>query len=147
MNKCIATRYNDSNGNSRVPSPSPSVSRPVSLTVPSLLGKDSGSLCHGSAGSLVEAVSVCHFVCIQVELKQSSVERIFCFSLTSCPLSVTVPCGTAQYPSEPLDLTCVSAADHTLTLWMVLCCLVVLRTIRALCHFFVQVRNRPISSA
>ncbi|XP_028426006.1 voltage-dependent L-type calcium channel subunit alpha-1C isoform X6 [Perca flavescens] len=57
--------YNDSNGNSRVPSPSPSVSvsnqrpqRPVSLTVPSLLGKDSSSLCHGSAGSLVEAVLI-----------------------------------------------------------------------------------------
>lgn len=48
-----------------MPSPSPSVSvsdqrppRPVSLTVPSLLGKDSSSLSHGSAGSLVEAVSV-----------------------------------------------------------------------------------------
>lgn len=60
-------RYNDSNGNSPVPSPSPTPSmpassqrapRPVSLTVPSLLGKDSSSLCHGSAGSLVEAVSM-----------------------------------------------------------------------------------------
>ncbi|XP_077956407.1 voltage-dependent L-type calcium channel subunit alpha-1C isoform X10 [Gasterosteus aculeatus] len=54
--------YNDSNGNSRGPSPSPGVSnqrpRPVSLTVPSLLGKDSSSLCHGSAGSLVEAVLI-----------------------------------------------------------------------------------------
>ncbi|XP_078798392.1 voltage-dependent L-type calcium channel subunit alpha-1C isoform X28 [Oryzias latipes] len=57
--------YSDSNGNSRVPSPSPSVSassqrapRPVSLTVPSLLGKDSTSLSHGSAGSLVEAVLI-----------------------------------------------------------------------------------------
>ncbi|KAK1906165.1 Voltage-dependent L-type calcium channel subunit alpha-1S [Dissostichus eleginoides] len=54
--------YNDSNGNSRGPSPSPNPSvsnqrppRPVSLTVPSLLGKDSSSLWHGSAGSLVEA--------------------------------------------------------------------------------------------
>ncbi|XP_067346726.1 voltage-dependent L-type calcium channel subunit alpha-1C isoform X25 [Channa argus] len=57
--------YSDSNGNSRGPSPSPtSVSnpmppRPVSLTVPSLLGKDSSLLSHGSAGSLVEAVSAC----------------------------------------------------------------------------------------
>ncbi|XP_076731606.1 voltage-dependent L-type calcium channel subunit alpha-1C isoform X2 [Maylandia zebra] len=59
--------YNDSNGNSPVPSPSPTPSmpassqrapRPVSLTVPSLLGKDSSSLCHGSAGSLVEAVLI-----------------------------------------------------------------------------------------
>ncbi|KAE8281411.1 Voltage-dependent L-type calcium channel subunit alpha-1C [Larimichthys crocea] len=56
--------YSDSNGNSRVPSPSTSVSvptqrpRPVSLTVPSLLGKDSSSLSHGSAGSLVEAVLI-----------------------------------------------------------------------------------------
>uniref|UniRef100_A0A3Q1BVX0 Voltage-dependent L-type calcium channel subunit alpha n=1 Tax=Amphiprion ocellaris TaxID=80972 RepID=A0A3Q1BVX0_AMPOC len=57
--------YSDSNGNSRVPSPSPSMSassqrapRPVSLTVPSLLGKDSSSLSHGSAGSLVEAVLI-----------------------------------------------------------------------------------------
>ncbi|XP_045927644.1 voltage-dependent L-type calcium channel subunit alpha-1C isoform X6 [Micropterus dolomieu] len=57
--------YSDSNGNSRVPSPSPSVSgsnqrppRPVSLTVPSLLGKDSSSLSRGSAGSLVEAVLI-----------------------------------------------------------------------------------------
>uniref|UniRef100_A0A3B4GYE9 Voltage-dependent L-type calcium channel subunit alpha n=1 Tax=Pundamilia nyererei TaxID=303518 RepID=A0A3B4GYE9_9CICH len=50
-----------------VPSPSPTPSmpassqrapRPVSLTVPSLLGKDSSSLCHGSAGSLVEAVLI-----------------------------------------------------------------------------------------
>lgn len=58
--------YSDSNGNSRVSSPSPNPSmpgvnqrppRPVSLTVPSLLGKDSSSLSHGSAGSLVEAVS------------------------------------------------------------------------------------------
>lgn len=31
--------------------------RPLSLTVPSLLGKDNSSLSHGSAGSLVEAVS------------------------------------------------------------------------------------------
>uniref|UniRef100_H2UWT8 Voltage-dependent L-type calcium channel subunit alpha n=1 Tax=Takifugu rubripes TaxID=31033 RepID=H2UWT8_TAKRU len=49
----------------RVPSPSPSVSvsaqrpaRPLSLTVPSLLGKDNSSLTHGSAGSLVEAVLI-----------------------------------------------------------------------------------------
>ncbi|XP_075886257.1 voltage-dependent L-type calcium channel subunit alpha-1C [Nelusetta ayraudi] len=54
--------YSDSNGNSRGNSPSPGVSnqrpRPVSLTVPSLLGKDSSSLSHGSAGSLVEAVLI-----------------------------------------------------------------------------------------
>ncbi|XP_072311304.1 voltage-dependent L-type calcium channel subunit alpha-1C [Eucyclogobius newberryi] len=63
--------YNDSNGNSRAPSPSTSgvqcrapgnasgrAPRPVSLTVPSLLGKDSCSLSHGSAGSLVEAVLI-----------------------------------------------------------------------------------------
>ncbi|XP_035477439.2 voltage-dependent L-type calcium channel subunit alpha-1C isoform X1 [Scophthalmus maximus] len=57
--------YSDSNGNSRGPSPTPSGSvsnqrapRPVSLTVPSLLGKDSSSLYHGSAGSLVEAVLI-----------------------------------------------------------------------------------------
>ncbi|KAM7367119.1 hypothetical protein PAMP_015043 [Pampus punctatissimus] len=57
--------YSDSNGNSRVPSPSPTSDmsnqrppRPVSLTVPSLLGKDSSSLSHGSAGSLVEAVLI-----------------------------------------------------------------------------------------
>uniref|UniRef100_A0A8D3C4H6 Voltage-dependent L-type calcium channel subunit alpha n=1 Tax=Scophthalmus maximus TaxID=52904 RepID=A0A8D3C4H6_SCOMX len=49
----------------RGPSPTPSGSvsnqrapRPVSLTVPSLLGKDSSSLYHGSAGSLVEAVLI-----------------------------------------------------------------------------------------
>uniref|UniRef100_A0A3Q3W2V9 Voltage-dependent L-type calcium channel subunit alpha n=1 Tax=Mola mola TaxID=94237 RepID=A0A3Q3W2V9_MOLML len=49
--------------NCGVPSPSPSVSasnqrppRPVSLTVPSLLGTDSCSLSHGSAGSLVEVL-------------------------------------------------------------------------------------------
>lgn len=68
MTLFIARRYNDSNGNSRGPSPSPGVSnqrpRPVSLTVPSLLGKDSSSLCHGSAGSLVEAVSLCVCVCV-----------------------------------------------------------------------------------
>uniref|UniRef100_A0A8D3D245 Voltage-dependent L-type calcium channel subunit alpha n=1 Tax=Scophthalmus maximus TaxID=52904 RepID=A0A8D3D245_SCOMX len=49
--------------NSEYPTPSGSVSnqrapRPVSLTVPSLLGKDSSSLYHGSAGSLVEAVLI-----------------------------------------------------------------------------------------
>ncbi|KAM3859014.1 voltage-dependent L-type calcium channel subunit alpha-1C-like [Diretmus argenteus] len=55
--------YVDSNGNSPSPTPSVSVSnqrapRPVSLTVPSLLGKDTSSLSHGSAGSLVEAVLI-----------------------------------------------------------------------------------------
>ncbi|XP_077400380.1 voltage-dependent L-type calcium channel subunit alpha-1C isoform X3 [Vanacampus margaritifer] len=59
--------YSDSNGNSRGPSPSPASAmpatnrrapRPVSLTVPSLLGHDSSSLSHGSAGSLVEAVLI-----------------------------------------------------------------------------------------
>ncbi|XP_070405065.1 voltage-dependent L-type calcium channel subunit alpha-1C isoform X18 [Nothobranchius furzeri] len=55
--------YSDSNGNSPSPAPSMSASsqrapRPVSLTVPSLLGKDSISLFHGSAGSLVEAVLI-----------------------------------------------------------------------------------------
>ncbi|KAJ0057386.1 hypothetical protein NL108_005284, partial [Boleophthalmus pectinirostris] len=53
--------YNDSNGNSRAPTPSTSgarAPRPVSLTVPSLLGTDSCSLSHGSAGSLVEAVLI-----------------------------------------------------------------------------------------
>uniref|UniRef100_M4A9M9 Voltage-dependent L-type calcium channel subunit alpha n=1 Tax=Xiphophorus maculatus TaxID=8083 RepID=M4A9M9_XIPMA len=44
------------------PSPTPASSqrapRPVSLTVPSLLGKDPSSLSHGSAGSLVEAVLI-----------------------------------------------------------------------------------------
>uniref|UniRef100_A0A3Q2E1B9 Voltage-dependent L-type calcium channel subunit alpha n=1 Tax=Cyprinodon variegatus TaxID=28743 RepID=A0A3Q2E1B9_CYPVA len=44
------------------PSPTPGSSqrarRPVSLTVPSLLGKDPSSLSHGSAGSLVEAVLI-----------------------------------------------------------------------------------------
>uniref|UniRef100_A0A672H3V6 Voltage-dependent L-type calcium channel subunit alpha-1C n=1 Tax=Salarias fasciatus TaxID=181472 RepID=A0A672H3V6_SALFA len=47
------------------PSPTPGASasnqrapRPVSLTVPSLLGKDPSSLTHGSAGSLVEAVLI-----------------------------------------------------------------------------------------
>ncbi|XP_027900261.1 voltage-dependent L-type calcium channel subunit alpha-1C isoform X10 [Xiphophorus couchianus] len=56
--------YNDSNGNSPVDSPSPTPAssqrapRPVSLTVPSLLGKDPSSLSHGSAGSLVEAVLI-----------------------------------------------------------------------------------------
>ncbi|XP_015247107.1 PREDICTED: voltage-dependent L-type calcium channel subunit alpha-1C-like isoform X3 [Cyprinodon variegatus] len=56
--------YSDSNGNSPVASPSPTpgssqrARRPVSLTVPSLLGKDPSSLSHGSAGSLVEAVLI-----------------------------------------------------------------------------------------
>ncbi|KAM8884318.1 voltage-dependent L-type calcium channel subunit alpha-1C isoform 4-T4 [Synchiropus picturatus] len=57
--------YTDSNGNSARPCPATSTSlptqraaRPVSLTVPSLLGKDPSSLSHGSAGSLVEAVLI-----------------------------------------------------------------------------------------
>lgn len=57
--------YSDSNGNSRGPSPNTTQGmsnqrppRPVSLTVPSLLGKDPSSLSHGSAGSLVEAVLI-----------------------------------------------------------------------------------------
>ncbi|XP_063073038.1 voltage-dependent L-type calcium channel subunit alpha-1C isoform X4 [Engraulis encrasicolus] len=51
--------YSDSNGNggggggSRARPP-----RPVSLTVPTLLGKDPSALTHGSAGSLVEAVLI-----------------------------------------------------------------------------------------
>uniref|UniRef100_A0A8C6WX58 Voltage-dependent L-type calcium channel subunit alpha n=1 Tax=Neogobius melanostomus TaxID=47308 RepID=A0A8C6WX58_9GOBI len=54
---------NCGNGNSRTPTPSTSGApgrspRPLSLTVPSLLGKDSSSLSHGSAGSLVEAVLI-----------------------------------------------------------------------------------------
>uniref|UniRef100_A0A3P8VIU5 Voltage-dependent L-type calcium channel subunit alpha n=1 Tax=Cynoglossus semilaevis TaxID=244447 RepID=A0A3P8VIU5_CYNSE len=49
-----------SRGHSPIPSGSASNQRPrpVSLTVPSLLGKDSSSLSHGSAGSLVEAVLI-----------------------------------------------------------------------------------------
>lgn len=81
VNNWIAPRYNDSNGNSPVPSPSPTPSvsnqrppRPVSLTVPSLLGKDPSSLSHGSAGSLVEAVSVCvnRLEKVTLKLKQCS---------------------------------------------------------------------------
>ncbi len=40
-----------------------------------------------------------------------------------------------------LDLACVSAANSTLTWLAVLCWRVVPRTIRALCHFFLQVKN------
>uniref|UniRef100_A0A3B5MEF3 Voltage-dependent L-type calcium channel subunit alpha-1C n=1 Tax=Xiphophorus couchianus TaxID=32473 RepID=A0A3B5MEF3_9TELE len=40
------------------PASSQRAPRPVSLTVPSLLGKDPSSLSHGSAGSLVEAVLI-----------------------------------------------------------------------------------------
>ncbi|XP_059895100.1 voltage-dependent L-type calcium channel subunit alpha-1C-like [Gadus macrocephalus] len=50
--------YNDSNGNTRVGSTNQRASRPVSLTVPSLLNQDATSLTHGSAGSLVEAVLI-----------------------------------------------------------------------------------------
>ncbi|CAL8318466.1 unnamed protein product [Lota lota] len=51
--------YSDSNGNTRVASVSNQrASRPVSLTVPSLLNQDATSLTHGSAGSLVEAVLI-----------------------------------------------------------------------------------------
>ncbi|KAL4640765.1 voltage-dependent L-type calcium channel subunit alpha-1C isoform X1 [Arapaima gigas] len=48
--------YGDSNGNSSQPRLRPP--RPVSLAVPPVLGKDSMQLCHGSAGSLVEAVLI-----------------------------------------------------------------------------------------
>ncbi|XP_077450070.1 voltage-dependent L-type calcium channel subunit alpha-1C isoform X2 [Stigmatopora argus] len=59
--------YGESNGNSRVPGPNPGCGapttdrrapRPVSLTVPSLLCRDSAASSHGSAGSLVEAVLI-----------------------------------------------------------------------------------------
>ncbi|XP_076141132.1 voltage-dependent L-type calcium channel subunit alpha-1C-like isoform X1 [Alosa pseudoharengus] len=48
--------YSDSNGNGAPPRARPP--RPVSLTVPTLLGRDDRSLSHGSAGSLVEAVLI-----------------------------------------------------------------------------------------
>ncbi|XP_028810171.1 voltage-dependent L-type calcium channel subunit alpha-1C isoform X2 [Denticeps clupeoides] len=48
--------YNDSNGNNTAPRQRPP--RPVSLTVPMVLGKEPSSLSHGSAGSLVEAVLI-----------------------------------------------------------------------------------------
>ncbi|CAL8337865.1 unnamed protein product [Arctogadus glacialis] len=50
--------YNDSNGNTRPGSTNQRASRPMSLTVPSLLNQDVTSLTHGSAGSLVEAVLI-----------------------------------------------------------------------------------------
>ncbi|XP_029103132.1 voltage-dependent L-type calcium channel subunit alpha-1C isoform X4 [Scleropages formosus] len=50
------TWYSDSNGNGSQTRLRPP--RPVSLAVPSMLGKDSTQLCHGSAGSLVEAVLI-----------------------------------------------------------------------------------------
>ncbi|KAI1888483.1 hypothetical protein AGOR_G00185610 [Albula goreensis] len=48
--------YSDSNGNNTGPSQRPP--RPVSLTVPPVVAKDSTLLSHGSAGSLVEAVLI-----------------------------------------------------------------------------------------
>ncbi|XP_061108501.1 voltage-dependent L-type calcium channel subunit alpha-1C [Conger conger] len=48
--------YNDSNGNSTGSSQRPP--RPVSLTVPPVVRRDSTLLSHGSAGSLVEAVLI-----------------------------------------------------------------------------------------
>ncbi|XP_036373460.1 voltage-dependent L-type calcium channel subunit alpha-1C isoform X1 [Megalops cyprinoides] len=48
--------YSDSNGNSTGPSTRPP--RPVSLTVPPVMGRESTMLSHGSAGSLVEAVLI-----------------------------------------------------------------------------------------
>lgn len=79
-NACVVSRYSDSNGNSPVASPSPTpgssqrARRPVSLTVPSLLGKDPSSLSHGSAGSLVEAVSLSS-ASINT-LKENSLEKV-----------------------------------------------------------------------
>uniref|UniRef100_A0A8C7X9Z8 Voltage-dependent L-type calcium channel subunit alpha n=1 Tax=Oryzias sinensis TaxID=183150 RepID=A0A8C7X9Z8_9TELE len=67
--KIPSLRLEGSNSHEKLNTSLPSVScgvsassqrapRPVSLTVPSLLGKDSTSLSHGSAGSLVEAVLI-----------------------------------------------------------------------------------------
>lgn len=100
----LLPRYSDSNGNSRVPSPSPSVSasnqrppRPASLTVPSLLGKDSSSLSHGSAGSLVEAVSVGGWVGARLEKVSSLVVLVTYSGVFSQRLNEPCLCTLAAF--------------------------------------------------
>uniref|UniRef100_A0A3P9JG00 Voltage-dependent L-type calcium channel subunit alpha n=1 Tax=Oryzias latipes TaxID=8090 RepID=A0A3P9JG00_ORYLA len=101
----------------RVPSPSPSVSassqrapRPVSLTVPSLLGKDSTSLSHGSAGSLVEAVSLCCYCKCVVSRENYFHCFMFIFLLT---VKVLISEGLGHFAQDPsfIEATKVELAD------------------------------------
>lgn len=113
--KYFALRYSDSNGNSRVPSPSVSASsqrapRPVSLTVPSLLGKDSTSLSHGSAGSLVEAVSLSRYCKCVVSRENYFHCFMFIFLLT---VKVLISEGLGHFAQDPsfIEATKVELAD------------------------------------
>lgn len=96
-----------------MPSPSPSVSasaqrpaRPLSLTVPSLLGKDNSSLSHGSAGSLVEAVRGI----LQKRPKQLNSNPIMSHLL---PLQVLISEGLAEFAQDPsfIEVTKAELAD------------------------------------
>lgn len=101
-----------------MPSPSPSVSgsnqrppRPVSLTVPSLLGKDSSSLSRGSAGSLVEAVSACVQVgegyTLIVSLHSAGAEAIL-----GCEDLLPFICLMSMIPNLGVETTAVSHRIH-----------------------------------
>lgn len=96
-----------------MPSPSPSVSvsaqrpaRPLSLTVPSLLGKDNNSLSHGSAGSLVEAVSEIH----RKGPKQVNSNQIMSRLLL---LQVLISEGLGEFAQDPsfIEVTKAELAD------------------------------------
>uniref|UniRef100_A0A3B3HST6 Voltage-dependent L-type calcium channel subunit alpha n=1 Tax=Oryzias latipes TaxID=8090 RepID=A0A3B3HST6_ORYLA len=97
--------------------PSPSVSassqrapRPVSLTVPSLLGKDSTSLSHGSAGSLVEAVSLSRYCKCVVSRENYFHCFMFIFLLT---VKVLISEGLGHFAQDPsfIEATKVELAD------------------------------------
>lgn len=99
-----------------MPSPSPSVSvstqrpaRPLSLTVPSLLGKDNSSLSHGSAGSLVEAVSENH----RKGPNQASSNQILSRRLLLLLLQVLISEGLAEFAQDPsfIEVTKAELAD------------------------------------
>uniref|UniRef100_A0A3P9JF42 Voltage-dependent L-type calcium channel subunit alpha n=1 Tax=Oryzias latipes TaxID=8090 RepID=A0A3P9JF42_ORYLA len=106
-------------GVSRFPSPSISTvdghtgqraPRPVSLTVPSLLGKDSTSLSHGSAGSLVEAVSLCCYCKCVVSRENYFHCFMFIFLLT---VKVLISEGLGHFAQDPsfIEATKVELAD------------------------------------
>lgn len=80
--------------------------RPLSLTVPSLLGKDNSSLCHGSAGSLVEAVSRIHQ---KMPKRVISNRTVFHLLL----LQVLISEGLGEFAQDPsfIEVTKAELAD------------------------------------
>uniref|UniRef100_A0A3Q3JX53 Voltage-dependent L-type calcium channel subunit alpha n=1 Tax=Monopterus albus TaxID=43700 RepID=A0A3Q3JX53_MONAL len=93
--------------------------RPVSLTVPSVLRKDSSLTSHGSAGSLVEAVSVCLHVCAEaislpLHLAVDLIAPLpFLFYFSHFLLKVLISEGLGRFAQDPsfIEATKAELAD------------------------------------